>query len=168
MLVASVMSALFACSSANSSISLPVQAFYSAKFPDSRGSMQALNQWRGKVIVVNFWATWCPPCRAEIPELSELQDMYTKQGLIILGIATDDVDKIHDFSMSTKVSYPLLAGDSDNMSLSASMGNKDLVLPFTVVIDQDGHIVKTFLGRINKSSLEETLLPLLRNTTTKQ
>jgi thiol-disulfide isomerase/thioredoxin len=155
-------SSFLSCSSAKADAPRPVQALFSAKFPDSQGKMQALDQWKGKIIVVNFWATWCPPCRAEMPELSDMQDKYAKQDLIILGIATDDVDKIHEFTKTTIVSYSLLAGDMDAMNLSSSLGNNRGVLPFTVVLDRNGHIVKTFWGRVNQSALEETLQPLFR------
>lgn len=141
-------------------ISPQVQALFSAKFPDSQGNMQTLGKWREKPIVVNFWATWCSPCRDEMPELSEMQDKYTKQDLIVLGVATDDVDKIHEFIQTTQVSYTLLAGGMDAMDLSSILGNSKGVLPFTIVLDRKGSIVKTFEGRVSQSELEEALQPL--------
>ncbi len=141
-------------------ISPQVQAFFSGKFPDSQGNIQALDKWRGKTMVVNFWATWCSPCRDEMPELSEIQDKYAKQDLIVLGIATDDVDKIHEFMQSTQVSYTLLAGGMDTMDLSSILGNSKGGLPFTIVLDRNGSIVKTFEGRVSQSELEGALQPL--------
>ncbi len=141
-------------------ISPQAKAFFSAKFPDSQGKMQALDKWRGKTIVVNFWATWCSPCRDEMPELSEVQNKYAKKDLIVLGIATDDVDNIHEFMQTTQVSYPLLAGDMDAMDLSGILGNSKGVLPFTMVFDQNGNVVKTFEGRVSQLELEEILQPL--------
>lgn len=141
-------------------ISPQAKAFFSAKFPDSQGNMKALGKWRGKIMVVNFWATWCSPCREEMPELSEIQDKYAKQGLIVLGIATDDVDKIHEFMQTTQVSYTLLAGGMDTMDLSSILGNSKGGLPFTVILDGNGSIVKSFEGRVSQAELEEALKPL--------
>jgi peroxiredoxin len=137
------------------------QALFEATYPDASGKVQAVNQWRGKLAVVNFWATWCPPCREEMPELSQLQDQYGERGVVVLGISTDDVAKIHEFNAETKVSYPLLAGTDEAMNVAASLGNDKGVLPYTVIIKPDGTILKTYFGRVNKLLLEQTLLPLL-------
>lgn len=139
------------------------EALYTASFPDSTGKLQPLAQWRGKILVVNFWATWCPPCREEMPELSRLHEHYRDQGIFVVGIATDDVPKIQKFTQDVKVSYPLLAGDLQAMNLGNALGNDKGVLPYTVVLDGQGKVVKTFFGRVNQALLEETLLPLLEH-----
>jgi len=141
-------------------ISPQIKTFFSAKFPDSQGNIKTLDKWKGKILVVNFWATWCSPCRDEMPELSEIQNKYAKQDLIVLGIATDDVDSVHEFMQSTKVSYTLLAGGIDTMDLSRVLGNNKGGLPFTIVLDSNGNIVKTFEGRVSQPELEESLQPL--------
>jgi peroxiredoxin len=143
--------------------SLQTHALYAASFPDDNGTPQALSQWQGKVTVINFWATWCQPCREEMPELSRLQDQYRDRGVIVLGISTDDVDKIREFAKETKVSYPLLAGDMEAMNIGASLGNDKGVLPYTVIIQADGSIANTYFGRINQALLEKTLLPLIKS-----
>jgi peroxiredoxin len=143
--------------------SLQTHALYAASFPDTNGTPQALSQWQGKVTVINFWATWCQPCREEMPELSRLQDQYRDRGVIVLGISTDDVDKIREFAKETKVSYPLLAGDMEAMNIGASLGNDKGVLPYTVIIQADGSIANTYFGRINQALLEKTLLPLIKS-----
>ena len=137
------------------------EALYAANFPDSEGEMQPLEQWRGKLLVVNFWATWCPPCREEMPELSHFHERYRNQGVVVLGIATDDVAKIQEFTRETKVSYHLLAGDLDAMNLGNALGNNKGILPYTVILDRNGEVVKTYFGRVNHVMLEEALLPLL-------
>lgn len=137
------------------------EALYAASFPDSQGKMQTLEQWRGKLLVVNFWATWCPPCREEMPELSQFHERYHDKGIVVLGIATDDVGKIREFTKETKVSYPLLAGDLDAMNLGNALGNNKGILPYTVILDREGNVVKTYFGRVNSMMLEEALLPLL-------
>jgi len=141
---------------------LNTSTLYAAHFTDSSGNPQALKQWQGKIVVVNFWATWCPPCREEMPELSRLQDQYRNSGVIVLGIATDDVDKIREFSKEIQVNYPLLAGDMEGMNLAASLGNDKGVLPYTVIIKTDGTVAKTYFGRVNRALLEQTLLPLIK------
>lgn len=146
-----------------STTSLKTHALYAASFPDANGTPQAISQWQGKVTVINFWATWCQPCREEMPELSRLQDRYRDRGVIVLGISTDDVDKIREFVKATKVSYPLLAGDMDAMNIGASLGNDKGVLPYTVIIQADGSVANTYFGRINQALLEKTLLPLIKS-----
>ena len=137
-------------------------ALYAANFTDANGKLQALRQWQGKIVVVNFWATWCPPCREEMPELSRLQDQYRDRGVVVLGISTDDVAKIREFAKDVRVSYPLLAGDMAGMDLAASLGNDKGVLPYTIVIKADGTVAKTYFGRVDQSLLEQTLLPLIK------
>jgi peroxiredoxin len=147
----------------SSTTPIPTQALYAASFPDANGTSQAISQWQGKIMVINFWATWCQPCREEMPELSRLQDQYRDRGVIVLGISTDDVEKIREFAKEIKVSYPLLAGDMEAMNIGASLGNDKGVLPYTVIIQADGSIANTYFGRINQTLLEKTLLPLIKS-----
>lgn len=140
---------------------LSTQALFTASFPDADGKPQAFSQWQGKVAVVNFWASWCGPCREEMPELSQLQDEYSKQGLIVLGISTEDVDDVRAFKKEVTVSYPLLAADLAGAKLAEYLGNNRGILPYTVILDAEGNVTKTYFGRINKALLEETLKPLL-------
>jgi len=135
-------------------------AVFEAAFPDSEGQMQALSQWRNKTVVLNFWASWCPPCRDEMPELSALQDKYRGSGLVVVGLSTDDADKLREFSASNSVSYPLLAGDFEAMRLATTLGNDREVLPYTVVIRPDGKIAASHFGRLDMVALEQVLPPL--------
>lgn len=137
------------------------QTLFAAKFFDISGKPQAISQWKGKIIVVNFWATWCPPCREEMPELSRLQEQYQDRGLVVLGISTDELDKIREFVKENPVSYPLLSGEIDAMNVGLSLGNDKGVLPYTVIIKPDGNIAKTYFGRVNQALLKETLLSLM-------
>ncbi|HEU4709121.1 MAG TPA: redoxin domain-containing protein, partial [Methylophilaceae bacterium] len=86
--------------------------------------------------------------------------------VVVVGIATDDVAKMQSFGKELKVSYPLLAGDLDAMNLANALGNNKGILPYTVVLDQQGNVVKTFFGRVNSQMLEETLLPLTKPSST--
>jgi peroxiredoxin len=138
------------------------QALFAANFQDETGKSQALSQWKGKLIVVNFWATWCPPCLEEMPELSRLQDAYRGRNVVVLGISTDELDKIREFSNEHPMSYPLLSGNIEAMDLGISLGNDKGVLPYTVIIKTDGTIAKTYFGQVDQKLLEQTLLPLLK------
>lgn len=151
----------FSHTPANGSTSVETNTLFAARFPDGKGQAQAISQWHGKTLVVNFWATWCPPCREEMPELSQLHAQYGDQGLVVVGIAAETLEPMREFAKTTSVSYPLLAGDLAAMELAASLGNDKSVLPFTVIISADGSIVKSYFGRVNKALLEQTLLPLL-------
>ncbi len=137
------------------------KALFAASFTGIDGKPHAISQWKGKIIVANFWATWCPPCREEMPELSHLQEQYRNRGLIVLGISTDELDKIREFAKESPVSYPLLSGEISAMDVGLSLGNNKGVLPYTVIIKPDGNIAKAYFGRVNQALLEETLLPLM-------
>jgi thiol-disulfide isomerase/thioredoxin len=145
-------------------ISNPVNStVFNASFSDLNGKQQPLKQWQGKVIVLNFWATWCPPCREEMPELSAMQQQYKE--IVIVGLSTDDLEKTKEFIKTAPVSYPILAGDMEAMNFSESLGDDRGILPYTVILDAKGVVVKTFFGRINQQTLEETLIPLLKVST---
>lgn len=147
--------------SSDSDSGLSTEALFAANFPDPEGRQQAISQWRGKTLVVNFWATWCPPCREEMPELSKLHEQYRDQDLVVIGISTETPAPIRDFIKTMPVSYPLLAGDLAAMDIGASLGNDKGVLPYTVIISADGTIAKSYFGRVNQTLLEQTLVPLL-------
>ncbi|HEX5539094.1 MAG TPA: TlpA disulfide reductase family protein, partial [Methylophilaceae bacterium] len=83
-------------------------ALFATTLPDAEGRQQPLKQWRGKILVVNFWATWCPPCREEMPELSQLQEQYRDRNVVVIGISTENVAQIREFAKTLQVSYPLL------------------------------------------------------------
>lgn len=135
-------------------------ALFAASFPDAQGQPQALSQWRSKLLVVNFWASWCPPCLEEMPELSALQSKYAGQDVVVLGISTDDAAKMQVFARSTPTGYPLLAGDFAAMQLAEQLGNNRGVLPYTVVIRADGSVVWQHFGRLDMQALEQALSPL--------
>ena len=137
------------------------QPLFSATFPDEKGQPQALKNYAGKIVVLNFWATWCEPCRKEMPELSNLYNSYQNQNLVVLGIAVDDVAAISNFVKETKVSYPLFAADMQGMEIATSLGNNKSVLPYTVIIKADGSVAKTYFGRVTQQLLEKTLKTLL-------
>lgn len=132
-----------------------------ARLPDIDGRPQALEQWRGKVLVVNFWATWCAPCRQEIPAFIRVQEKWAARGLQIVGIAIDEKDKVRPYTAELKITYPILLGGLDGIELARQAGNRLGGLPFTVVFDRQGGAVHSQLGAINQEKLEALLEPLL-------
>ena len=128
---------------------------------DLKGQPQAFAQWRGKLLVVNYWATWCHPCREEMPGFSRLQDKYRDNGVQFVGISIDNAAKIIEFQKETPVSYPLLIGDIGVMENSAALGNTRQALPFTAVFDRQGRLFSTKLGRVAEPELERQLIELM-------
>jgi peroxiredoxin len=134
---------------------------FATSLPDENGDPQAISQWKGKIIVLNFWATWCPPCREEMPELSALNTEYQDRNVIVIGIALDEIGLIKSFNAENDISYPLLAAEDTGGNLAFKLGNTKSALPFTVIIKPDGTIANTYFGRISKELLEETLVKLI-------
>jgi len=138
-----------------------VQALLAARLKDIEGSSKAIERWRGKVLVVNFWATWCVPCRKEIPEFVRMQERLGARGLQFVGIAFDQPQPVGDFARELRINYPLLMGGLDTMALMREAGNKAGVLPYTLVLDRRGEVVKTHRGVLTEAMLERIITPLL-------
>lgn len=122
--------------------------------PDLDGHAQAFSQWRGKVLVVNFWASWCVPCVQEMPAFSRLQERYVQQGVQFVGVGIDEVDHLRAFVRKTPVSYPLLVA---SLPISDTPALEIAGLPYTLVIARDGHIASRHLGRLDEAVLETML-----------
>lgn len=129
--------------------------------PDVNGTQQSLDQWRGKVLIVNFWATWCVPCREEMPEFVRTQDAYGAKGLQFVGIAVDDQDKVARFVKEIALNYPALIGGFGAMELSKTFGNRLMALPFTIVVARDGSIAHTQLGPMKSEQLQQIITKML-------
>ncbi|MFN7088089.1 MAG: TlpA family protein disulfide reductase [Burkholderiales bacterium] len=128
---------------------------------DLEGRWQTLGQWRGKVLVVNFWATWCAPCREETPLFVRLQDKYRERGLQFVGIAIDRREPVEAFVREFGVNYPVLLGGTESVEISRKAGNRIGALPFTLIVDRNGNIVATRLGEVKEAQLQAMLAPLL-------
>jgi thiol-disulfide isomerase/thioredoxin len=133
----------------------------SARLPDLDGTLQSVSQWRGKVVVVNFWATWCAPCREEIPMLVRLQEKYAARGLQLVGIAIDQPDKVRPYAAEMRMNFPILIGSADGIELTRELGNKAGVLPYTVVLGRDGRIASREVGALKEPRIEALLSSLL-------
>lgn len=135
-------------------------ALWQLKLPDASGKLQPLSQWRGKILVINFWATWCAPCREEMPDFDALRRQYHSNGVEFVGVAIDNARNVTDFTQKTPVSYPLLIGEGVAHSLTRQLGNPSGALPYTLVLDRDGNIVQSHLGRLPRATLDARLRKL--------
>ena len=134
-----------------------VAALFGQSLPDLADKPQALAQWRGKPLLVNFWATWCAPCVQEMPELSVLQTEIGESSLRIVGIGIDSAANMREFAKKLSITYPLVVGGMGGSELSRQFGNQAGGLPFTVLIGADGSIRKTYLGRLKIDEVRRDL-----------
>ena len=138
-----------------------VERMLKAQVTDVEGATRSLEQWRGRVLVVNYWATWCAPCREEIPVFVRLQERYGSRGLQFVGIAMDQPDKVAEFAREFQINYPLLLGGVETIELLRQVGNRAGVLPYTVVIDRKGNLVSREPGGLKEARIESLIQPLL-------
>ena len=134
---------------------------FALTLPDAAGKDQPFAQWKGKVLVVNFWATWCEPCREEMPRFMKLQDQYGAKGLQFVGIAIDQADKVQQFTSNMQLNYPSLIAGHGGIEMSKSFGNGVGALPFTLIVDRAGRIVQTKLGPMKDEQLQPIIIQLL-------
>jgi cytochrome c biogenesis protein CcmG/thiol:disulfide interchange protein DsbE len=125
---------------------------------DSAGSKIRLSDYRGRVILVNFWATWCAPCKAEIPLLEEFEHAYASQGLTVIGVSMDENgwSSVRPFMEALKINYPVVIGGEELASQYGLIG-----LPTTFLVDREGRIAATHVGILSRGDVEHTIMPLL-------
>jgi thiol-disulfide isomerase/thioredoxin len=137
-------------------------ALRSATLADLAGQPRRLSEWQGRILVCNFWATWCAPCRDEIPMLMATRAKYASDGVEIVGIAVDNAPKVREFSVSIKISYPILLAEAEGLDLMRKLGNSAGGLPYTVVANRQGHVVHRKLGAFSRGDLDGILDSLAR------
>jgi peroxiredoxin len=132
------------------------------------GVIHTLEEWKGKVVVLNFWATWCSPCLSEIPEFVAWQEQYKTRGLQIIGVGLDEEKKLRNVQRTLEINYPVLVADpKKNGALMESWGNNTGIVPYSVVIDRNGRVIYTHHGQIDHDTFNENILPLLGNVKSK-
>ena len=129
--------------------------------PDLNGQQQQFSQWNNKVVLLNFWATWCPPCRREMPDFIDVYNQFKDRDFIVVGVGIDDQKKIADFVGQLKVNYPILVGGPSAMHVSYQYGNKNGALPYSIIIDKQGIIRYRAGGLITRKQLLSQIEPLL-------
>lgn len=139
---------------------MAVASFFAQSLPDSKNQPQNMAQWKGKSVLLNFWATWCAPCVQEMPELSALQAEIAPKNMQILGIGIDSPAAILEFSTKYQISYPLYVAGMGGSELSRQFGNQAGGLPFTVLIGPDGRVKKIYVGRLKMAELRADLAAL--------
>ena len=132
--------------------------------PDLDGRIHDISEWEGKVLLVNFWATWCPPCRQEIPDFLEVRKAYHDKGFEIVGVAIDDPDSVRDYVDVLGIDYPVLHGGADASAIARRYGNHSNALPYSALIDRHGRIRFSGAGRLPRQSLEKAVEMLLSET----
>ena len=133
------------------------------KFQDLEGDKRPLSSWVNDVVVINFWATWCPPCLREIPLFTMLQEKYRKDGLQFIGVALDSEASVREFKETTVVNYPLLIGDADVVRFMEVLGNEIGALPFTVVLSREGRLLYSHMGEWEQVDAEKELAKIMKN-----
>ena len=121
---------------------------------DRTGKPTAASTWRGKSLILNFWATWCAPCRQEIPLLQSLQREWAERGVEVVGVAVDYRDKVVAYADDMKIAYPILIGEQDALDVAAKLGVETPVFPFTVFTDARGDVVTLYVGELHPTQAE--------------
>lgn len=134
-----------------------IKAFFANPWKTPDGKPVDAEQWRGKVLVVNFWASWCPPCIEEMPTLDKLQAEFKSQNVLFVGIGIDSPSNIREFLEKMPVSYPVVIGGLEGSNLSKQMGNSQGALPYTTIINAQGKATSSKLGKISEDELRKAI-----------
>jgi peroxiredoxin len=154
---------LFACSEQDETSGAQQEDTRAPSFtlPDLEGASHRLSQWKGEVVLLNFWAPWCPPCREEVPAFIELQQKYAAQGFTVVGITVDTRKNAQTFADTMGVNYPVLVAEEEGIALAKQYGNKVGALPYSVLIDRQGNIVFTHRNELTREEAEKALKGVL-------
>jgi peroxiredoxin len=128
---------------------------------DMNNKSRSISEWDGKVILINFWATWCPPCVKEVPTLDKLNTDFKDKGFVVIGIAIDSLSAVNDFVDPLDLQYPILLAEQQGIELSQAYGNRLGILPFTILVDRQGNITAKHRGEITYEQVKSLIEPLL-------
>lgn len=131
------------------------------QYADLDGELRRSTEWYDQILVLNFWATWCPPCRKETPMFVDLQAQYQAAQVQFVGIAVDDPEQVRTFADTYGVNYPVLLGDLTAMRLARQLGNRFEALPYTLVAGPGGKVVFRQQGEVHRETLEPILQQLI-------
>ena len=134
-----------------------IKAFFANSWQTPDGKTANSENWHEKVLVVNFWASWCPPCVEEMPTLDKIAQEYSAKNVLIVGIGIDSPSNIREFLQKTPVSYSIVIGGLEGSNLAKQMGNTQGALPYTVVISPNGKSTFTKLGKISEDELKKAI-----------
>lgn len=131
-----------------------------ASFTDLEGRHRRLLEWQGRALLCNFWATWCAPCREEVPLLIAAKRQGLPLGVEIVGIGIDSAENIREFARTYRVNYPLLVGGATALDVLRGLGNRSGGLPYTVALDRSGAVAQRHLGALKDAELRQVLASL--------
>lgn len=132
------------------------------RLPDREGQPRSLSEWNGKLVVLNFWASWCGPCREEMPMLERARARYAARGVEVIGVAAEEAPAALAFLEQRPVSYPILINSpEDPPDVSLTLGNTQSVLPYTALIGRDGRILATRMGNFSEKAFDDWIAPYL-------
>ncbi len=129
--------------------------------PNVSGKQHSISEWQGKIRIINFWATWCPPCLKEIPEFIKLQKQFKDKGLQFIGIAIEDKQAVEEYIKTININYPMLIGGDQAIALSHQLGNIINAVPFTLIVNRQGQIIHRHPGELSKEKILEVITPLM-------
>lgn len=139
-----------------------VSALPEFNLSDLSGRQHNISEWRGRILVLNFWATWCPPCLKEIPDFIDLQKQYADKDVQFIGIALEDKEPVAKYAAATHINYPILLGGDNGITLAHQLGNSMDAVPYTLIVDRQGQIIYRHPGELSKEHLLEIITPLLK------
>ncbi len=125
--------------------------------PDMAGNQRHISEWDGKIVLLNFWATWCPPCRDEVPLLIEAQERHGDAGLQVIGISLDERDKVAAFAEDFGINYPLLVHRTAGIDIAREYGDQIGALPYSVIYDAEGRVLAGHTGELHQEDLDRML-----------
>ena len=143
----------------NKSPEIQTVSLSTISLPNLEGKMQSLSKWQGKTLIINFWATWCPPCLKEIPDFMALQNEYKDENIQFIGIALEDQQTVADYHAKMNINYPILIGEFSGAQIARSWGNALNTIPFTVIINPQGEIIHRQMGEFSKQHILSIIQP---------
>ena len=160
--LALVLAMFIALPGANASVTATHKLAPAFTLPGMDGKPHELGEWHDKVVLLNFWASWCSPCQTEIRDLVAYQSQYAAQGLQIVGIGMDDETKLRNVQRTLGINYPVLLANTPGNPLMAGFGNRDGIVPYSVLISRAGKVVYTHTGVITQEIFAEQVIPWLK------